>query len=407
MSATWPLLLLCVACTGARVDEPARSVAANPKLSGAAPHHTPRTGAPSPAEPSLTLAVAGDVNLGRGCGQRLLADPSYDPWRGVASLWADADLRFVNLESVLSDQHGETQSPHHALVFTGPPSGADALARAGIGIVSTANNHAWDYASRGLFETLSNLDRAGVAHAGTGITEADAYQPAILRANGLTISVFAVTQVWNLGVFEREEARHHVAWADPARLREAVKRARADSDFVVVSYHGGEEYKYEPLPKTRAFADEMLSLGADAVIGHHPHVTQGVAWRAARPIFYSLGNFVFDGRAGLPWTRASFLAKLRFQRGSPVQVSVCPVQISGYEPQPLTAKDEAARREFERHLRELSDTVGGTNIGGIDALGCYALTPRNGATPPRDRPRVDRESAQLVPRQSRTIPRAD
>ncbi len=406
MSAIWPLLLLCVACTGTRMDQPVRSAAPSPKPAVLV-RAPPAAHAAADMEPALILAAVGDVNLGRACGQRLLADVNYDPWYGVAPLWADADVRFANLESVLSEQHGETQSPHHALVFSGPPSGAEALARAGIGIVSTANNHAWDYASRGLMETLSNLDRAGVAHAGTGASEAEAYRPAIVHANGLTIAFFAVTQVWNLGVFAQEEARHHVAWADAARLREAFERARAESDFVVVSYHGGEEYKYEPLPKTRAFVEEMLSLGADVVLGHHPHVTQGVAWQGAKPIFYSLGNFLFDGRASLPWTRASFVAKLRFQRGSAVRVSVCPVLIDGYEPRALTPKDDLARREFERHLRELSDTVGGTGIGGADALGCYALTPPKDVTPLRDRPRADRESAQLVPRKSRTTPRAD
>jgi poly-gamma-glutamate synthesis protein (capsule biosynthesis protein) len=355
------------------------------------------------------LAAAGDVNLGRACGQRLLTDGSYDPWRGVAALWADANVRFVNLESVLSEQHGETQSPHHPLIFTGPPSGANALQRAGIGLVSTANNHAWDYAGRGLLETLSNLDRVAVAHAGTGVTEEDAYRPAIVRVNGMTLALFAVTQVWNLGVFAQADAKHHVAWADSARLRAALQRAHSDADFVIVSYHGGEEYTYEPLPQTRAFAAEVLRWGADAVIGHHPHVIQGVAWQADKPIFYSLGNLVFDTRAERPWTRAAFIGKMRLQRGRAAEVSVCPLLIDGYEPRSLRPNEETARRAFERHLRELSDTVGGTSIGPVDALGCYAVRPpgAGSATPLLDHPRADRVSAGFVPPRSRTTPRAD
>ncbi|HEX3851190.1 MAG TPA: CapA family protein, partial [Polyangiaceae bacterium] len=290
MSAPWPLLVLCVACSSPSAHEQARSPAPSQKPAAAPANQELRqdsaaASVASPVRQSLVLAAAGDVNFGRVCGQRLLADASYDPLRGVAPIWASADLRFVNLESALSEQHGETQSPHHGLVFTGPPVGADALARAGIGIVSTANNHAWDYASRGLLETLQNLDRAGVAHVGTGADEADAYRPAILHINGLSVAFFAVTQIWNLGVFREEEARHHVAWADFSRLREALLKARAESDFVVVSYHGGEEYTDVPLPKTRAFVSEVMSLGVDVVIGHHPHVPQGVAWYGARPVF--------------------------------------------------------------------------------------------------------------------------
>jgi poly-gamma-glutamate synthesis protein (capsule biosynthesis protein) len=361
------------------------------------PHHASRNPPPKLGNGLLVLAAAGDVNLGRACGQRLLADPSYNPLQGVASIWADADLRFVNLESPLSDQHGETQSPHHGLVFTGPPSGADALARAGIGVVSTANNHAWDYAGRGLLETLLNLDRAGVAHAGTGVDETEAYRPAILHVNGVSVAVFAVTQVWNLGAFSEEEARHHVAWADFLRLRAALLRARAEVDFVVVSYHGGEEYTDVPLPKTRAFVDAVMSLGVDVVIGHHPHVPQGVGWQRGRPVLYSLGNLVFDGLPALPWTRSSFIAKLRFQRGHPVQVAACPVLIDGYEPRELTRADGSPRRAFERHLREISDSVGGTTIAEPDGFGCYPLSPPSDITPPHDRPRADRVSALIAP----------
>jgi poly-gamma-glutamate capsule biosynthesis protein CapA/YwtB (metallophosphatase superfamily) len=405
MSALWPLLQFCVACSGPGAHEQARSPApipdpAVPPASTAPPRNPPLATPEASRTQSLVLAAAGDVNLGRVCGQRLLADASYDPLRGVAPIWANADLRFVNLESALSEQHGETQSPHHGLVFTGPPVGADALARAGIGIVSTANNHAWDYASRGLLETIQNLDRAGVAHVGTGADEADAYRPAVVRVNGLSVAFFAVTQIWNLGVFREEEARHHVAWADFSRLREALVKARAESDFVIVSYHGGEEYTDVPLPKTRAFVAEVMSLGVDVVIGHHPHVPQGVAWYGARPVFYSLGNFVFDGRANLPWTRASFIAKLRFQRGQAVSVAACPVLIEGFEPRALTPNDEPSRRAFERHLRGVSDSVGGTSFGEPDAQGCYALTPPSPSapTPLRDRPRADRESVPLARR---------
>jgi poly-gamma-glutamate capsule biosynthesis protein CapA/YwtB (metallophosphatase superfamily) len=403
MSALWPLLVFCVACSGPSAHEQARSRTPSEKSplgpAGPAFQRAPRLlQTASPVTASLVLAAAGDVNLGRSCGQRLLADASYDPLRGVAPIWANADLRFVNLESALSEQHGETQSPHHGLVFTGPPVGADALARAGIGIVSTANNHAWDYSSRGLLETLRNLDRAGVAHAGTGADEADAYRPAIVHVNGLSVAFFAVTQIWNLGVFREEEARHHVAWADFSRLRKALLKARAESDFVVVSYHGGEEYTDVPLPKTRAFVAEVMSLGVDVVIGHHPHVPQGVAWYGARPVFYSLGNFVFDARPTVPWTRASFIAKLRFQRGQAVSVAACPVLIDGFEPRALTAADEPSRRAFERHLRGVSDSVGGTSFGEPDAEGCYELSPPSpgAAIALRDRLRADRESEPLA-----------
>ncbi len=318
--------------------------------------------------------AGGDTNLGRACGQRLLADAEYDPFRRIAPLWADADVRFVNLESPLSEQHGETQSPHHNLVFTGPPAGADALARARISVVSTANNHAWDYTKRGLFETLANLDRVGIAHVGTAREEADIYRPLLVRVNGLTLAFFAVTQVWNLGVFAEEDARHYVAWADIARLHDALAEARATADFVIVSYHGGEEYIDVPLKSSRAFVSDVIAAGADVVIGHHPHVPQGVGWVLGKPVFYSLGNLVFDGRAELAWTRASFLAKLRLKRGEPIEVSACPYVIDGHEPVALPPNDPRANALLNR-LRSTSTATGGVRLGEPDSVGCVPVAP--------------------------------
>jgi poly-gamma-glutamate synthesis protein (capsule biosynthesis protein) len=227
-----------------------------------------------------------------------------------------------------------------------------------------------------LFETLENLDRVGIGHAGTGHDEVEAYRPAILHVHGLSVAFFAVTHVWNLGVFAEEDARHYVAWADLRRLRESLLAAKKNYDFVVVSYHGGEEYLDAPLPKTRAFIDAVMATGVDLVVGHHPHVPQGVGWYEARPVFYSLGNFVFDGRQELPWTRASFIAKVRLRRGAPPEVSACPYSIDGYEPVRAT---DAELSRFSRHLAAISATVGGTSLADRDTLGCLRLLPPESA----------------------------
>src|SRR5688572_27274192 len=187
----------------------------------------PEASAAPPAAPApLVIVAGGDVNFGRECGQAILADVRYDPFRFMAPLWRDADLRFVNLESQLSDQKGETQSPRNRLIFTGPPDGGLTLAQAGIQIVSTANNHAWDYGRGALFETLDNLARAGVKSVGTGRTLEAAYAPAVLEVRGRRIAVFAVTQIWNAGDIETHQGKNYVAWARLPRLKKLLERAR-------------------------------------------------------------------------------------------------------------------------------------------------------------------------------------
>lgn len=335
------------------------------------------------AEPSIVLAAGGDVNFGRECGQSILKDAAYDPFSGLGAAWSAADARFVNLESQLSDQHGVTQSPRHRLIFTGPPGGAEVLARAQISLVSTANNHAWDYGKSALLETILNLERAGVSFAGTGRDLEGAYRPAVLRKNGLSLALFAVTQVWNQPPFATHEGRSFVAWADIEKLEAGITRARREHDFVIVSYHGGEEYEHAPVERTQRFLAAVMALGVDAVIGHHPHVPQGVGWVAGRPIVYSLGNLVFAGHRDKPWTLQSFFARLELRRGAAPALSACPFALEGHRPRAFDAsRQRVLLEQFRSHLRATSLFTGGADVGGPDAHGCLPVTPRAKRQPP-------------------------
>lgn len=337
-----------------------------------------------PAPARLVLAAGGDVNFGRECGQAILKDVNYDPFSGLGAAWTTADARFVNLESPLSDQHGVTQSPLHRLIFTGPPGGADVLARAGVSLVSTANNHAWDYGKSAFFETMANLERAQVPFAGTGRDLEQAYRPVVLRVNGLSLALFAVTHIWNQPPFATHEGRAYVAWADVEKLRAGVARARRENDFVIVSYHGGEEYAQAPVERTRRFVDAVMALGVDAVLGHHPHVPQGVGWADDRPIVYSLGNLAFAGHREKPWTLQSFFARLELRKGARPELSACPFVLDGHRPRSFDPKRERLAIElFRRHLAATSLYTGGASVAGPDELGCLRVTPK-----PPDQPSV-------------------
>lgn len=276
--------------------------------------------------------AGGDVNLGRGVGTRLLADPDYDPFVAVEKIFRTADVVFANLESPLSYQTGETQSPREPMVFTGPPGGADTLAKAGIDIVSVANNHSWDYGLEGFSQTLDNLNIAHVHYAGGSLKRNEQYHPTVLKVGGWSVALFAVTEVWNPGAFERHEGRDYVAWADIEKLRPELARARKENDVVLVSYHGGKEYQENPSVEQIVFSRAVMALGVDAVIGHHPHVPQSVAWFGDRPAFYSLGNLVFGVHRDHEWAGRSYLARLTFFSNGKRRVEACPFVIDGHSP---------------------------------------------------------------------------
>jgi poly-gamma-glutamate synthesis protein (capsule biosynthesis protein) len=331
------------------------------------------------------LLAAGDACFGRLLGQEILKNPAFDPFESSARLFGAADIRFVNMESQLSDQKGETQSLTQKLVFTGPPGGADALARGHVDIVSAANNHMWDYGKSAFLQTLDNLDRAGVKYAGAGRSRERTYAPVIVESGGLRVAFLAFTGIWNQGDLRFHEAKDHVAEAGREAITQGVKaaRARSDVDFVVVSYHGGEEYVSVPLQLAIDLHHAAIDAGADAVIGHHPHVAQGIEVYRGKPIFYSLGNYLMRTH-GTHWeTEIGFFARIAFSKGAEPQASVCPFRIAGLVPRPVLLADDPRRDLYERIFRQRLRVVQGSlvapaYIGPTAEDGCAsAETPKH------------------------------
>lgn len=292
------------------------------------------------ATSSIRLLAVGDVNLGRGVGQAILDGDTLFPFVAVRDSFAQYNIVFANLESQLSDQEGETQHPKNNLIFTGPPGGAGALRKGGVSVVSTANNHALDYGIKALRETSRYLDKAGVQHVGTSDDTLHMYDPAILSSNGIRVAFFACTDVMN---FEDPSWKRHVASADTGRLLPRIRALRDSVDFIIVSYHGGEEYADRATFRTREFAHEVIAGGADLFLGHHPHVPYGVEEEQGKYIVPSLGNFVFRQPDHF-WTQRSFAFSaeiVKDVRGTRVSSFKCLPVRTGFQPEFVTDKRES------------------------------------------------------------------
>ncbi len=338
--------------------------------------------APPPPAPVKVIA-GGDVYFGRFVGKRLLADPQLDLLTAVQPWLDSADLRFVNLECQLSDQKGLTVHPDNQLVFVGPPSGAAALKRAHIDLVSLANNHMWDFGKDALFETFDHLKRAGVRYVGAGRTEAEAYGHVVVEAKGRRLAFVAVTGIWNQGPLENHPARTYVGRADADRIRAQVAAAREDADLVLVSYHGGSEYLAGPTMFVREVLHAAVEAGADVVIGHHPHVVQGIGWYRNVPILYSLGNVTMGAHVDHPWSRYGALARLTFPaEGRIPEVELCPFGIRASSPTPLEEEGGApAVNMFFQKVRALSGHVAGSDLDPPGPDGCARVRPPSTPVP--------------------------
>jgi poly-gamma-glutamate synthesis protein (capsule biosynthesis protein) len=267
--------------------------------------------------------------LARTVGDRLVAAPPVDPFAAVAPILRDADVAVGNLECAI----GTTGAPaKKAFTFRAPPAAAGALAAAGIDVVSLANNHVLDFGPDALRETIALLDAAGIAHAGAGMTEADAHAPAHVRARGKTLAFLGYVKVpvegllpggFDTATWEAHGDAPGVAWADPKRIAADVAAARAGADLVVVMLHSGFEGESAPNIWQIDAARAAIDAGASLVVGAHPHVLQGAARYKAGFIAYSLGNFVFDG-TDVP---SAILQVTLDEPGAPGAVSWTPVLV--------------------------------------------------------------------------------
>lgn len=247
-----------------------------------------------PSAPTISVLWGGDVMLGRGIAEGMARPGNPDPLAPLHQRLAAADLRIANLEGPLTSHARVSANPYD---LTASPDRVAVLVAAGFDALSVANNHATDNGRDGLVETLATLREAGIEPIGGGVNAEEAYSPVLLERGGLRLALLAY-DVTGAGFPALDDAPG-VASFDLAIAGEAIRAARKKADVVVVQLHWGIEYAVEPTANQRSVARSLVAAGADAVIGHHPHVVQPVEWiprPEGRPalVAYSLGNFVFD-----------------------------------------------------------------------------------------------------------------
>ncbi len=298
-----------------------------------------------------TLLLFGDVNLGRNLGKDLLKGDIDYPFRKMKSTLRSADAVFANLESTLTEQNGETESPVSNYIFCGPPVGAKALNRGGITLVSTANNHAFDYSLKGLQETIQNLEAEKIQHVGTSSDSVKFFRPVIIQRHGIRIGLLAYTEFVNLA----GQWSGRISVYDSIRAKKEIDRLKPTVDVVIVSFHGGSEYSETPREITLKRMRSIVNAGADIVVGHHPHVPQGIEEFRGKLIFYSLGNFVFN--QSQQWAKRSFGVELRFMKAHKQTVveSVRLIPIRAYK-QPARDLSGTEIQELVDRLRMTSNT---------------------------------------------------
>lgn len=238
---------------------------------------------------------------------------------GCRAAFQAADLAFAQLEAPISDRG--SKAPNARLAMRAPAAMAPALRDGGIDVVSVAGNHCLDFGYEALADTLQHLAEAGVQACGAGEDLAAALRPAICEAGEHRVAIVAACSILPDGyaaqagkpgcaplraftLYEPVEpdqpgtpprTRTFAHREDLDALIDRIRAARATADRVLVSLHWGIHMIPHALAEYQTVvAHALIDAGADAILGHHPHLLKGVELYRGRPIFYSLGNFAIE-----------------------------------------------------------------------------------------------------------------
>ncbi len=342
---------------------------------------------PISSPPSIRLAAVGDIMLGRGVSRRSNNAGSLDyPFRKVAAFLNSHEAVFGNLEAPLTAGGTRQQK---GFTFRASPGFALRLKKSGFSVLALANNHALDFGPQGLAETAKNLDDAGIGV--SGIAEQDgSCRLLVTVSEGIRIGWLAYCDRATDGFLTRRgPSSPDIALLDQKIMESDIRAALRQADLVIVSLHWGREYSGAVSESQRRLARRAIEEGACLVLGHHPHVLQGIEiWRHGL-IVYSLGNFIFDQTT--KERNESVLLQATIQECGVAEARILPIQIRHSQPRITTGTEGRPILERIASLSaELGTKIAVDSAPGGSAVGHVLLPHRKDYPhlPLLDRPKI-------------------
>ncbi len=238
----------------------------------------------------VSVTFVGDVMLD-GLPGKIVKD-GKDPFAALTNILSNSDIRIANLECVIATTGRRIDKPYN---FRAHPRTIKLLKRH-FDAVSLANNHTGDFGMEAFEKMLHLLDEQGLSYFGGGRNLRHAHTPLLIDRNGLRIAFLGYNEFLPRS-FEADVDRPGHAWSEDEQVVLDIRNARSlhRADLVIPYMHWGFENEPVANLRQRRLARLMIDAGADAVVGSHPHVIQDIEYYRGKPVFYSLGNFVFDG----------------------------------------------------------------------------------------------------------------
>ena len=296
---------------------------------------------------TFTVTLAGDTTLGStddlrkrdDCFERVAEEKGYG-WffSGLSELFATDDMTLINFEGTLTE---ETQKKEKKFNFKGPAEYTDILTLGSVEAVTVANNHTLDYGTKGRDDTIANLENAGITVSGNG-------KLAVYEKDGVKVGMTGYC-------FPYKDGKKDIT-KDVKALRDM------GCQIVIASFHWGSEYREDFTGEQRSIGRAAIRAGADIVVGHHPHIVQGIEAYEDSYILYSVGNLVFGGNVD-PDDRDAYAARVTFtvheDYAEAPEVSIVPLRLTqlkdGTDYRPVLAEGDEADRIVNRILKRSSN----------------------------------------------------
>jgi len=280
--------------------------------------------------------------------------------RYVQPLLENADITAINLESSLSpypyidptEPRPANYHPTKEYIFATHINAASAFKQSGVDVIDLANNHLYDALDQGVEDTFDGLEQAGyqggIGYFGAGLSENQAWEPAVIDVRGQTIAFLGCTSItypFIKGTPDRNAISYFAsetfgkggaARCEEDAIRAAVGEAANNYDTVVMMIHGGSEYERAPTDVVVRMTDAAREAGATLVVNHQPHVVGGFDWNDSSFVAWTLGNFAFDQTL---WeTLETYLLAVHIRKGKVIRAYVEPLIIEGYLPKGVTGE---------------------------------------------------------------------
>ncbi|MEJ2637172.1 MAG: CapA family protein [Calditrichia bacterium] len=302
----------------------------------------------------IKIVAGGDVMLGSWAQETIMQRGWDYPFRNLDSLLSDADLVFSNLEAPFGKGGTAFEKSY---TFEVTPDLVQVLKGGKINMVSLANNHIMDYGPEVLQQTREILKGHQIHFSGAGRNLAEARKPAIIYLNGIKIAVMSCSLTFP-EEFWATDTSAGTCFPSHTFFFKDIRKLKKENDLVIVSFHWGSELLEAPKEYQVKLAHRTIDAGADLILGHHPHVVQGIEVYKGKIIAYSLGNFIFGSFSEN--VRESMLLKFFYGTNSIKGCKIYPIYIYNkdveFQPRLLTGADKI---RFINKLQNLSLELNG------------------------------------------------